>query len=397
MLKFYKKALLLFSNLLVITCVLGYVASNMTFLHEQLLPASQQDGGFNWQSNPYSDASEGGNSSIVITDDNYSFSFDMQLLNDNREDYSPFALAEMIFLDPQKKQSSVNLSNYDSVSFHAKCSPKNILTFAVYTVDESVTTLADSRSHRISTSYFSCDESWQQLTIDLTRLDTPEWWYKWYNSELSKQDYNLDKVVKLSIGSSIQSPENTLANVSLMKMELHGKDWHYLYAFIIFAAIAWISAAIWLFKQHNKALLAEVKEKMRKDRPLVAYQQLSIEPQKNREKDALLKLMATEYANPELHLDCVVQELGINRNKVNEILKDELGLTFTSYLNKLRLNESARLLAENESISVSEIAYSVGYKNIPYFNKLFKQEYGCSPKVFKKGLERKKDPKATSN
>ena len=33
--------------------------------------------------------------------------------------------------------------------------------------------------------------------------------------------------------------------------------------------------------------------------------------------------------------------------------------------------------------SVAEVAYSVGYANVSYFNKLFKEEYGCTPKVFK--------------
>ena len=30
---------------------------------------------------------------------------------------------------------------------------------------------------------------------------------------------------------------------------------------------------------------------------------------------------------------------------------------------------------------MAEIAYSVGYANVSYFNKLFKQEYGCTPKA----------------
>lgn len=49
----------------------------------------------------------------------------------------------------------------------------------------------------------------------------------------------------------------------------------------------------------------------------------------------------------------------------------------TAYLNKLRLTEAARLLAEKDTASVSEIAYSVGYGSVSYFNKLFKEEYRC--------------------
>jgi AraC-like DNA-binding protein len=81
-----------------------------------------------------------------------------------------------------------------------------------------------------------------------------------------------------------------------------------------------------------------------------------------------------------------VGETGVNRNKVNEILKAELGFTFSGYLNKLRLTEAARLLADKGAATVSEIAYSVGYNNVSYFNKLFKEEYGCTPKVFRGAL-----------
>jgi AraC-like DNA-binding protein len=93
--------------------------------------------------------------------------------------------------------------------------------------------------------------------------------------------------------------------------------------------------------------------------------------------------MATEYATPELSLETAATQLGINRTKINDILKEELGLTFTAYLNKLRLTEAARLLSQNEDVNVSEIAYLVGYNNPSYFNKLFKIEYDCTPKTFK--------------
>jgi AraC-like DNA-binding protein len=49
----------------------------------------------------------------------------------------------------------------------------------------------------------------------------------------------------------------------------------------------------------------------------------------------------------------------------------------------LRLTEAARLLSENSGAAILEIAYSVGYSNVSYFNKLFKEEYGCTPKVFR--------------
>ena len=79
----------------------------------------------------------------------------------------------------------------------------------------------------------------------------------------------------------------------------------------------------------------------------------------------------------------MVEHTGVNRNKINDVLKSELGFTFSSYLNKLRLTEAARLLSLEGGATISEVAYSVGYGNISYFNRLFKQEYGCTPKAFR--------------
>ncbi|WP_244904846.1 helix-turn-helix domain-containing protein [Cellvibrio mixtus] len=141
--------------------------------------------------------------------------------------------------------------------------------------------------------------------------------------------------------------------------------------------------AAWLFKQYTRSLIASLAQKQERDRPLLAYQQLSIAPLRDREKTAILQYMASEYANPELDLDTMVAAINVTRAKINDILKSELGYTFISYLNKLRLTEAARLLAEKPEANVGEIAGSVGYKNTSYFNKLFKEEYGCTPKTYK--------------
>jgi AraC-like DNA-binding protein len=102
----------------------------------------------------------------------------------------------------------------------------------------------------------------------------------------------------------------------------------------------------------------------------------------DKKQAAILQYISTNYANAGLDVDTVIAQTGINRNKIYDTLKSELGFTFSGYLNKLRLTEAARLLAEKDTASVSEIAYSVGYANVSYLNKLFK-EYGCTPKAFR--------------
>lgn len=66
-----------------------------------------------------------------------------------------------------------------------------------------------------------------------------------------------------------------------------------------------------------------------------------------------------------------MEATGVNPGKVNALLNAELGLAFTGYLNKLRLTDAFRLLAEKSGAVIAEIAHAVGYGNVSYFKKLF--------------------------
>ena len=289
----------------------------------------------------------------------------------------------LVFTDAKGEPRLVDLSRYSELTFTVKCSPANELALMVFTVDERVTKLDDFLTYRSPLSFFSCGEQWQQQRIDLTRLETPQWWLTNFDFKLSMSEYSLQQVPKILFASTTQSPQNQLLHVRFNQLELAGKEWGYVYCVAGFLFVLWTIAGVWLFRQHTRALTESLKRKIQQDRPLVAYQQLSVEPKRDKDSDAILRYLTTEYANPELNLEALVNAIGVSRTKINDILKAELGFTFTGYLNKLRLTEAARLLSESKDVSVGEIAYSVGYKNISYFNKLFKEEYGCSPKVFR--------------
>jgi YesN/AraC family two-component response regulator len=164
---------------------------------------------------------------------------------------------------------------------------------------------------------------------------------------------------------------------------LHGRDYRYLAALALIILGGWVAFGAWFFLSYSRALLASVDSKMKVNLPLEAYRQLSLEPYKDKEKASIFRYIASSYTDPKLDLETVVEGTGANRYKINEVLKSELGMTFTGYLNKLRLTEASRLLTEKSTAAVSEIAYSVGYANVPYFNKLFKEEFGCTPKSFR--------------
>lgn len=62
-----------------------------------------------------------------------------------------------------------------------------------------------------------------------------------------------------------------------------------------------------------------------------------------------------------------------------KFFKNNMGTTFTQYLNDYRLTVARRLL-NSSSLSILEIAEHSGFDNLSYFNRLFKKKYGVTPR-----------------
>ena len=376
---FYKKALFALILLLVANALIACVCVYQSYPSATLMPSGSS--GLYWRPITTTVGTEGGSAAIrIIESGQRALRFDFRL---TRPAPYSFASAEMLFEDGEGNAATVDLSKFDTITFTAKCKPMNSLIFTLPTFDATVSKAGDYLTYPAPLTFFSCNEQGVPVSLDLTRLTIPQWWFERMHLDLSHQSYKLNQVAKFVFGISQQSPRDRDSRVEISQITLHGRDYRYLVALAIVLVSSWCAFAVWFFRVHARELAASLDAKLRKDLPLVAYRQLTLEPFKDKEKAAVLRFIATNYTNPDLDLDSVVAGTGANRNKVNEVLKAELGMTFTAYLKKLRLTESARLLTETPTVTVAEVAYSVGYANVSYFNKLFKEEYGCTPKVFK--------------
>jgi len=377
MLTFYRNALAAFVAILVLTALVVYLGVMKSKLNASLFPGRDTD--FLWVS-AIEPKVPVGKTELTLKSEVGTVEYDFFL---DPEKPFPYTHYSIYFVDPIQSFVQADLRRFAEISFKIQCDPKNVLMLVLFSFDDKVTNLNNMASRRVSSTAFSCEKNWSEVTIDLADLDTPHWWLGRYGYEFSDTGYRLDKTMGFAWVNSLQSPLNTPSHVKLTDVKLLGTDPRCIYVAVAVSLVMWLVFFVWLFRRYVAVLTVDIREKVKQDQPLMAYKKLSIEPQKDKEKSAVLRFMATEYANPELSLEMAAAALGVNRTKINDILKEELGLTFSTYLNKLRLTEAARLLSENEEANVSEIAYSVGYNNVSYFNKLFKTEYGCVPKTFK--------------
>ena len=378
MYSFVRKAILLLAVLVLATGIAGYICIKYGYTRQTLLPA--QSSALPWHLVANTDEGDGGSSSIVINDSTYTLDF--SFFTTEGVDY-PYISVATEFIDSDHRPRLSDISNYSTVSFSVKCDPKNVLAFVAITFDEAISVANEISTYRMPTSYFTCENDWKNVEIDITKMEIPEWWFKRNKIELSDQQYNLNNVYSLQFTNSDQSPHDTPSNVKISRLALQGRDWQLILIISAITVLAWSIALIWFFKHLTRELVVNITDKIQQDKALGAYKHLTIEPKKEKERSLLLQFIATEYANPDLTLELASTKLGINRNKINHILREELGLTFNTYLNKLRLVEAARLLNQVDYVNVAEVASLVGYNNSSYFTKLFKKAYGKSPTSFK--------------
>lgn len=91
--------------------------------------------------------------------------------------------------------------------------------------------------------------------------------------------------------------------------------------------------------------------------------------------------LLTERIDDPPTLQEIALTVGINSNKLKYGFREVFGTTVFGYLRTLRLEEARRLL-EHSDLSVTEIAFQVGYSSLSHFARLFKHTYGSSPHCY---------------
>lgn len=83
----------------------------------------------------------------------------------------------------------------------------------------------------------------------------------------------------------------------------------------------------------------------------------------------------------DLSLRTVASEIFVSSCYLSHLFKDEMNMTFSDYVTKIRMEESIRLLKKG-NLMVQDVAFMVGIGDANYFTKIFKKYYGITPKNY---------------
>jgi signal transduction histidine kinase/DNA-binding response OmpR family regulator len=94
-----------------------------------------------------------------------------------------------------------------------------------------------------------------------------------------------------------------------------------------------------------------------------------------------LKLVENNMSNSDFSVEKLSRELGMSRVHLYKKLTSLTGKTPIEFIRTMRLKRAAQLLGKSQ-LTVSEIAYEVGFNDPRYFSKYFKTEFGVLPSQY---------------
>lgn len=149
----------------------------------------------------------------------------------------------------------------------------------------------------------------------------------------------------------------------------------------------------YLRKEHNLSITLKVDENdmISKEQisellaPLCDVLDFSYDKEDNNTSDIIneVKKYIQEHRSFNITSEDVCKALSCSRSHISHQFKSQTGMSIREYITVLRLNDAKHLLKYSD-LSITEIAFTVGFGSSNYFTNVFKKDTGMSPGTYRK-------------
>lgn len=143
----------------------------------------------------------------------------------------------------------------------------------------------------------------------------------------------------------------------------------------------------YLLKPVDEVALQQLFERIRSD--LDERNKTEEEPPEQLLVSQIRRIIAEEYMQ-DVSLKSLAERLNYNPAYLGRMFRSETGHSFRDELNLYRVKRAAKLLKESH-ICAYEAAERVGYRDVNYFYRIFRETYGVSPGEYKTGQRTEKN------
>ncbi|MCK9478706.1 MAG: AraC family transcriptional regulator [Firmicutes bacterium] len=122
------------------------------------------------------------------------------------------------------------------------------------------------------------------------------------------------------------------------------------------------------------------------------YNLINLYDESSKLKDAVIKSefidkivnYITENIENGVSLNSTAEKFYVSPGYLSRLFKESTGVNFSEFLIGKKFEKTTELLMDKKKKPVSEIASLLGYSNISYFNKRFKEKFGMTPTQYRK-------------
>ena len=169
-----------------------------------------------------------------------------------------------------------------------------------------------------------------------------------------------------------------IANVLIFTAYLIGLFYLYLIGTITFSILFYVLLVFFLSRKNRTVIFQDIPEKygakkIENSEAVALIQQL----------DALVKSKEL-YKNSNIKSSDIAKELKITTHKLSQLLNDNIGKSFSMYLNDFRVEETKRLLKEYPELTLEAIGFEAGFSSKSNFYAIFKKQVGQTPAQYQK-------------
>ena len=105
----------------------------------------------------------------------------------------------------------------------------------------------------------------------------------------------------------------------------------------------------------------------------------------------LIEIVENNIDNPEFDVTMLSESIGLSRSQLHRRLSVVTGQSATGFIRVIRMKRAAQLLKQKAG-NISEVMYLVGFDNLSYFSKCFREVYNVTPKEYISASEEPQNP-----
>ncbi len=139
----------------------------------------------------------------------------------------------------------------------------------------------------------------------------------------------------------------------------------------------------------NNELIEKLKIAVQRLKHTVPVEPAPPPVEEHTEKDMKSLLIVEEikeyietHLTEKINLKSIAEHFFYSPNYVGQLFKKETGMFVNDYVTYVKMQKAAQLLKVPQN-HISDVAFQLGYNNIAYFTKLFKDFHGFTPKAYR--------------